>query len=99
MPDFFNIPQNLYINLIEAADELSDEMSVHVTPDSWTLSDSNEKVKGWLHFSAVGSFYDVEVSVSLSEYESEINLFVNHLIELMQESVGSDACKTGKCAN
>ena len=99
MPLCFNIPQNLYINLKEAAEELSDEIIVSISYDSWTLCDSSDKVKGWLYFSEVGSFFDVEVSASLAEYETEINRFVNNLIELMQESVGSDACKTGRCAN
>ncbi len=95
----FNIPQNLYINLKEASVELSGVITVSFSQDSWTLCDSSEKVKGWLYFSEVGSFYDVEVSASLTEYETEINKFVTDLIELMQESVGSDACKTGRCVN
>lgn len=99
MSEFYNLPINLYDNLTESAEEIFGS-SVVFDHDgkNWTILNQSEKVLGWLYFTSVGSFYDIELSCSQVVYQDELHSKMLELMDFMHEAVGSDQCKTGRCA-
>lgn len=98
MSEYYNLPINLYDNLTESAEEIfgSTVMFDH-SAKNWTILNHEQKVLGWLYFSPIGSFYDIELSWSQTIYKEEMCSKMHELMDFMHEAVGSDQCKTGRC--